>query len=219
MLTSILRNLQFFAGACLLVFAASTTSSAKEPGYVLLDVQGTVQLEVPANWTVKDAEHRRLVKEVSESLLEIKDQHSSSVSVHSEPTPSKLIVRVSLLELDPPFTQAEVRNDIRVDRQGVESDLAAMWEKDAPVMWAGLAKIGLKEVGRASVAVEPLGGQMAYVFRYGRTLANNLDGSMKVAQYHIPLGGKKVLITLSYVDGDAATIAAHDKLKASILIH
>ena len=41
---------------------------------------------------------------------------------------------------------------------------------------------------------------------------------MKVAQYHVPLGAEKALITLSYIDGDQGAMAAHDRLKNSIVI-
>lgn len=114
---------------------------------------------------------------------------------------------MSFLKVEPPITQAQV---IR--------DLADMWKEESPFMWAGLAKNGVKEVGRASFAAEPLGGQTALVIRYGRTSTLNPAVTMKVTQYHIPLGIEKVLITLSYIDGDQGAMIAHDRLKKSILI-
>jgi hypothetical protein len=41
---------------------------------------------------------------------------------------------------------------------------------------------------------------------------------MRVAQYHVPLGAEKALITLSYIEGDQQAIAAHNRLKNSIVI-
>lgn len=41
---------------------------------------------------------------------------------------------------------------------------------------------------------------------------------MRVAQYHIPLGDEKALITLSYIDGDKGAMTAHDRLKNGITI-
>lgn len=85
-------------------------------------------------------------------------------------------------------------------------------------MWAGLAKNGVKEVGRPSFAVEPIGGQLALIIRYGRTSTVNPTETMRVAQYHVPLGAEKALITLSYIDRDQTALAAHDRLKSSFVI-
>ena len=85
-------------------------------------------------------------------------------------------------------------------------------------MWAGLAKSGIEEVGRASFAVEIVGGQTALVIRYGRTSTVKRVETMRVAQYHIPLGDEKALIPLSYIDGDKGATAAHDRLKTSLII-
>jgi hypothetical protein len=76
----------------------------------------------------------------------------------------------------------------------------------------------VKEVGHPSFAVEQLGGHTALVIRYGRTSTMNPAETMKVAQYHVPLGTEKALITLSYIDSDQGAIADHDRLKKSIVI-
>ncbi len=85
-------------------------------------------------------------------------------------------------------------------------------------MWAGMAKYGMKEVGHPTFAVEPIGGQTALIIRYGRTSPANSAETMRVTQYHVPLGAEKALITLSYIEGDPQVIAAHNRLKSSILI-
>ena len=85
-------------------------------------------------------------------------------------------------------------------------------------MWAGLAKNGVKEVGRPSFAVEPLGGQFALIIRYGRTSTANPAETVRVTQYHVPLGAEKAVITLSYIDGDQKAMAAHDRLNSSFVI-
>ena len=85
-------------------------------------------------------------------------------------------------------------------------------------MWAGMAKYGVTPVGRPSFAVESFGGQLALVTRYGRTTADHAGATMSVAQYHVPLGAEKALITLSYLAGDPQAIAAHDRLKNSFVI-
>lgn len=192
--------------------------AAEPAGYSMLNVKGRVQISVPDNWTISDAEHRKRVKELAEKLTGIEMGHTASLSVQSYPAPSRMFVRVSFFPQDPPISQADVRQEVQANRQQLLKDLADTWKEESPVMWAGLAKNGVKEVGRASVAVEALGGQTALVIRYGRTSSVNSTETMKVAQYHVPLGSDKVLITLSYIDDDKSAMAAHDRLKNSIVI-
>lgn len=209
--------LQIFC-ALLMMVQVIAPATAQGTGYTKLNVKGRVQIEVPDNWTINDAEHRKRVKELGEKLTGIQTQHTASLSVQSYPTPSRMFVRVSFMKVDPPISKADLRQEVQANRQQVLKDLADTWKEESPVMWAGLAKNGIKEVGQASVAVEQLGGQMAMVIRYGRTSSVNSTETMKVAQYHVPLGAEKALITLSYIDGDQSAMAAHDRLKNSIVI-
>ena len=209
--------LQLFC-VLLLMFGAIAPAAAQAPGYTKLNIKGRVQIELPDNWTINDAEHRKRVKELGEKLTGLQTQHTASLIAQSYPAPSRMFVRVSFIPQDPQISQAEVRQEVQANRQQVLKDLADTWKEESPVMWAGLEKKGVREVGRASVAVEPLGGQTAMVIRYGRTSSVNSTETMKVAQYHVPLGTEKALITLSYIDGDREAMAAHDRLKNSIVI-
>ena len=218
MMTSKQERSWFLPIFCVWLLVLGAPAAAQTTGYTKLNVKGRVQIEVPDNWTINDAEHRKRVKEFGEKLTGIQTQHTASLSVQSYPAPSRMFVRVSFIPQNPPISQAEVRQEVLANRQQVLKDLADTWKEESPVMWAGLAKNGVKEVGRASVAVEPLGGQTALVIRYGRTSSVNSSETMKVAQYHVPLGAEKALITLSYIDGDQSAMAAHDRLKNSIVI-
>ena len=209
--------LQIFC-VLLLMLGMIAPTAAQSIGYAKLNVKSRVQIEIPENWTINDAEHRKRVKEQGEKLTGIQTQHTASLIAQSYPAPSRMFVRVSFIPQTPPISQADVRQEVQANRQQVLKDLADGWKEESPVMWAGLAKNGIKEVGRASVAVEPLGGQTAMVIRYGRTSSVNSTETMKVAQYHVPLVAEKALITLSYIDGDRDAIAAHDRLKNSIVI-
>lgn len=75
-------------------------------------------------------------------------------------------------------------------------------------MWGGLAKYGVKEVGRPRFAVEPIGGPTALIISYGRTSTVNPAETMRVTQYHVPLGAEKALVTLSYIEGDPQATAS-----------
>ena len=208
----------FFALCFCLLAAVALPVVAQTAGYTKLNVKGRVQLEVPGDWTISDAEQRRLVKEWGEKVTGIPTQHIASLSVQSYPAPSRMFVRVSFIPMQPPITQADVRQEVQANKQQVLKDLADTWREEAPMMWAGLAKNGVKEVGRASVAVEPLGGQLALIIRYARTSTANPAETMRVTQYHVPLGAEKALITLSYIEGDQKAMAAHNRLKSSIAI-
>lgn len=217
-LMSAKRILVCLSSSCMLAAVAMAPAVAQSPGYTKLNVKNRVQLEIPDDWTINDAEHRKRVKEFGEKVTGISTQHTASLSVQSFPVPSRMYVRVSFLKLEPSISQADVRKEVQTDRQQVIRDVADMWKEESPVMWAGLARNGVKEVGRATFAVEAFGGQTALVVRYGRTSTVNPAETMRVAQYHIPLGEEKALITLSHIDGDKGAMTAHDRLKTSIVI-
>lgn len=208
-----------FTALCLCLLSALVLPVvAQTAGYTKLNVKGRVQLEVPSDWTISDAEQRRRVKEFAEKVTGVATEHVASLSVQSFPAPSRVFARVSFIPLEPPITQADARQEVQANKQQVLRDLADTWREEAPTMWAGLAKYGMKEVGRASFAVEPLGGQLALIIRYGRTSSVNSAETMRVTQYHVPLGAEKALITLSYIEGDPLATAAHNRLKSSIVI-
>ena len=208
----------FFALCFCLLAAVALPVVAQTAGYTKLNVKGRVQLEVPGDWTISDAEQRRRVKEWGEKVTGIPTQHIASLSVQSYPAPSRMFVRVSFIPMEPPITQANVRQEVQADKQQVLKDLADAWREEAPTMWGGLAKHGVKKVGRPRFAVEPIGGQTALIISYGRTSTANPAETMRVTQYHVPLGAEKALITLSYIEGDPQATAAHNRLKSSIVI-
>ena len=201
-----------FTTLCLcLLSAVALPVAAQTAGHTKLNVKGRVQLEVPSDWTISDAEQRKRVKEFAEKVTGVPTEHVASLSVQSFPAPSRVFVRVSFIPLEPPITQADVRQEVQANKQQVLRDLADTWREEAPTMWAGLAKYGVKEVGRASFAVEPLGGQLALIIRYGRTSSVNSAETMRVTQYHVPLGAEKALITLS---GDVPFAVERDRVTA-----
>lgn len=191
---------------------------AQTTGYTKLNVKGRVQLEIPSDWAISDAEQRKRVKELGEKLVGIPTQHTASLAAQSYPAPSRTMVRVSFIPMEPPLTQTDVRQEVQANKQQVLQDLADVWREESPTMWAGLAKNGVKEVGRPRFAVEPIGGQTALIISYGRTSTANPAETMRVTQYHVPLGAEKALITLSYIEGDPQATSAHNRLKSGIVI-
>lgn len=198
--------------------AVALPVAAQTAGYTKLNVKGRVQLEIPSDWTISDAEQRKRVKEFGEKLVGVPIQHTASLAAQSYPAPSRTMVRVSFIPMEPPITQADVRTEVQANKQQVLRDLEATWQEESPTMWAGLAKNGVKEVGRPRFAVEPIGGQAALIISYGRTSTANPAETMRVTQYHVLLGAEKALITLSYIESDPLATAAHNRLKSSIVI-
>ena len=208
-----------FSSLCFYLLAAiALQAAAQSAGYTKLNVKGRVQLEIPSDWTINDAEQRKRIKEQSEKLTGVPNSYAASLAAQSYPAPSRTMVRVSFIPMEPPLTQAEVQQEVQANKQQVLKDLADFWREESPTMWAGLAKAGVKEVGRPRFAVEPIGGQIALIISYGRTSTGNPKETMRVTQYHIPLGAEKALITLSYIEGDPQATATHNRLKNSIVI-
>ncbi len=210
---------RIFSALCFCVLASVALSvAAQSAGYTKLNVKGRVQLEVPSDWTISDAEQRKRVKELGEKLIGTAIQHSASLAAQSYPAPSRTMIRVSFIPMEPPLNQADVQQEVQANKQLVLKDLADFWREESPAMWAGLAKNGVKQVGRPHFAAEPIGGQTALIISYGRTSTANPAETMRVTQYHVPLGAEKALITLSYIEGDPQATAAHNRLKSSIVI-
>lgn len=206
------------AGALVLLAASVQPIFAQTTGYTKLAVKGRVQLEIPDTWTISDAEQRKRVKDLAEKLTGLPSDHMAALAAQSFPAPSRAFVRVSFLELAPPITQAEVLKEVQADRARVVRDLATSWNQEAPTMWAGLAKSGIRQVGQPTFAVERIGGQTALIIRYGRTSTVNTTETMRVTQFHVPLGSEKAMITLSHIEGDQAAAAAVERIRNSIAI-
>jgi hypothetical protein len=211
------RSLLAFLCLCLLAWIAFP-AAAQQASYTKLNVKGRVQLEVPSTWTINDEEQRRRVKEMAEQAMGTPAIHMASLSVHSYPAPWRVLARVSFVPLEPPITQADLRAELKAGKEQVLQDVAEYWAEEAPAMWAAMAKHGMKEVGTPSFDVEPLGGKLALSIRYRRTSTTHPGKTMRVTQYHVVLGEEKALITLSYLDEDPGAIAAHNRLKKSIVI-
>ena len=160
----------------LLALWLSSPAAAQTPGYTQLDVKSRVQLEVPDDWTLHDAQFRKRVAEMREKATGKPKHYETSLIVQSFPTPSKVWLRVSFVPSDRPFTQAELREMVGTDRQQLLRELADGWREGAPTMWATVGKQGMREVGRPSFAVEHLGGQLALINRYARTYPGGSHG-------------------------------------------
>lgn len=182
-----------------------------------ISVQGRVELEIPKGWLVHDENQRKRVREVAQGVSQVADQHFAAFSASSHPPPSKIWIRVSFIPLESPIQQSTLRQVIRRARSELINGFAESWNEESKVMWQGLSKLGITEVGKPSVDVEDLDGKIAFTIKYGRTSADNSSDTVRVTQYHVPLGADKVLITLSHID-DKDSFQKTSLIKQSIRI-
>lgn len=183
-------------------FASSPPALATE--LVPVNVKDRVILAVPPDWTISDAAARKKVVEVVQETMAIQG-NLASFSAQSYPRPSTAMIRVSFLPLDSPITQAQLRGEVAKGKADVIRNLAESWEEQSALMWASLAKVGVRPVGSPRFDVVRLGGLLAMVIEYGRTSRDGTP-SMLVTQYHVPMGSEKALITLSRTPSDAGAV-------------
>ena len=193
-------------------------SSQRTPGYIWFLAGGMVRVEVPTSWEVNSQKKNQAIARGVESLTSMGGDHAALLSAHSTPLPSTNFVRVSFLQLQPPITQKLIREEVQADPQQAINDFASSWNQGAAAMWAGMARAGVSQVGHPSFSTETVGGQIALVVRYARTVPHNRAYAMRVEQYHVALGDSEALITLSYLDGDQNALAAYQGVKNSIVI-
>jgi hypothetical protein len=208
----------FFALCFCLLAAVALPVVAQTAGYTKLNVKGRVQLEIPSDWTISDAEQRKRVKELGEKLVGIPTQHTASLAAQSYPAPSRTMVRVSFIPMEPPLTQTDVRQEVQANKQQVLQGLGGC-----------LARRVADDVG--GLGQERREGSWASAFccrthwrsdRFDHQLRTHLHGQSSGDHEgdSIPCaaGRGKSLITLSYIEGDPQATAAHNRLKSSIVI-
>ena len=130
-----MNAVKWLSGAVLALMLASNGWGQQ---YTKLNVKNRVQVDVPADWTINDSEHRKRVTEWANELTGQNSGVLASLSVASYPAPSRMFIRVSFIPMDPPLSQAEVRKEIQASRAAVMNDLAQMWAQESPAMWEAL---------------------------------------------------------------------------------
>jgi len=165
-----------------------------------ISVEGRVDLEIPKGWLVHNENQRHRVREVAQEITQVAGQYIAAFSASSNPQPSKIWIRVSFIPLDSPIQQATLRHLVTRARSELINGVSESWYVESKAMWQGLSKQGIKEVGKPTFDVEDIDGKIAFTIRYGRTSADRSSDTVRVTQYHVPLGTDKALITLSHID-------------------
>lgn len=196
----------FYRYACLLALLGALSFSAyaeNTSSYSKVVVANRVSISIPTHWKTLDESTRKNISAAAEALLDDPSEvtHVPALAVTSLPSPPGGIVRVSLIDGDG-LTQAELINASKTDPAGTLKELSAQGDAMLATASRQLEPAGIKVLSKANTTLENIGGKFAIAVRYRRT--STIAGeSFTVCQYHIPLGDKKVIITLSYREQDA----------------
>ncbi len=205
-----------------LLFLASTLAIAKDPNaasnYRTFFVANRINISVPSHWHPLDENSRRNLAAAAESLLDGKESaHVASLAVNAVPAPAGAIVRVSLIDADG-LSQSELISAVKSDPNGTNKELDAVGNDVVTNLDRQLRPTGMRILGRANTTVEAISGKLAIAIHYRRT-SPQAGATFNVTQYHIPLGAKKAIITLSYREQDAIVFSTIlKKVKSSIVI-
>ena len=164
--------------------------------YTRINVANSLSIEIPSHWHVAGSDERMNIAATVEAVME-KTTHIASLAVSSRPLPVGSIIRVSFIEtLD--FSQSDITNLISENRSEFLKVTAEEFKSELSILVDGLRKFGGNLVGGPSFDVGRVSSMNAVIISYKRS---NASGSIfNVYQYHILMGLKKSIITISYVD-------------------
>jgi len=210
------------SGLLPLLFALQASGGAKADSYARLLVGGRVTVELPADWSVRDA------SEVSATTLidmrgwkgralEPAGGRVEALDALSRLDTYKAFVRVSLIPT-PMFTQDDFRKVLAESQQGILNGVAANWDKERPALESEFRGSGAELLPGRTVRIQQVGENVAFAIEYRLRYAG--DGSpFLVSQYHIPAGKQKVDFAVGYRELDAQAFAPiQERVKTSLTI-
>lgn len=200
----------------------STSGSAQEQvRYRAITVASQLKLEVPAHWHVRDPSDRRNIATAADALRDAASQdanpmHVSALSVISVPEPVGAIIRVSFLPGDG-VTQTDLNLALKRDRQATINAVAETWKREMAELIAPQQPPAIQILGSPTFDSDTIGGKTAISILYRRTSAIG-QSPFLVAQYHVPLGKVKALITLSHRESSSIVFRPIlDRVKRSVV--
>lgn len=194
----------------------------QESNYRRIDVDHRLLIDVPTHWYEKSEAERRNIGAAGEAIagtVGAADQSNyySSLSVSSLPLPSAGIVRVSFVRIEE-LKQTDFMQAVNSDKDSLLRDLDEFWKSECRALSRGLQVAGMVMLECKRAQVERVGNVTAMVFAYRRTSVGG-EAPFLVTQYHIPLGKKKALVTLSYRESEAGLYRViMDRVKRSIVV-
>lgn len=196
----------FYRIVCLLTLLAATNSSVyadNTSNFSNVLVANRVSMSIPTHWKILDENTRKNISAAAEAVLDDPNEvvHVPALAVSSVPSPPGGMVRVTLIDGNG-LTQAELIDASKTDPAGTLKELSAQGDDIVAIGSRQLAPTGMKALSKANTTLEYIGGKLAIAIRYRRT--STIAGeSFSVCQYHVPLGEKKIIITLSYREQNA----------------
>lgn len=185
---------------------------------ITVDVKGRVQLTLPANWEVKDADFRKMVRDAAEHATGTRYTNDNRLIAASLPVPSYGFVRVSFMN-GYELSQEYLRS---LSAQEKEAFLSLL-RPQVSELRRGLERQGIQIIGDVSIHFGTLGGKTAIVTSYARSHLPIMPESwkksaMRVVQYQVPLGTEIALITFSYDEKTAAAVSDYNAIRLSASI-
>lgn len=189
--------------------------------YRHLSVAGRLTITVPSHWHVRDLNERRNIAASADASQDphgrsAEPMHVSSLSVVSTVEKPQVILRVSFVA--EPGSQQDLLLDLRRGKVAAIAELAQSYKQAVPTMEQIAAQQGGKYLGDEHFDFVQLGGKMAMLISYRRA---SLTGGapFRVDQFHVPMGGDKILITVSVQESAAALMTPIvERIKNSIAI-
>ena len=188
-----------------IIFASvlSSTQAHATPGYLTMIIKDLVRIDIPEEWTVSSYDRRKNIKEFADNLI---GDHESSIPALSAKAAKGcwFVVRVKVDDLsgNERLSQAVLNDGIRTYGESTVLDsLLGTKEELATEIKNSLQKIGLNLAdNKVTTSVTSFDGKTALKVSYRRTQPNPdyVDRVITVEQYHVYLGGKFLLLTLSY---------------------
>ncbi len=188
-----------------IIFASvlSCTQANAKPGYLTMIIKDLVRIDIPEEWTVSSFDRRKNIKEFADNLT---SDHEGNIPALSAKAAKGywFLVRVKVDDLagNERVSQDVLNDGIRTyGESSVLDSLLGTKEELATEIKNSLLKIGLNLVdNKVTTSVTSFDGKTALKVSYRRMQPNPdyVDRVITVEQYHVYLGDKFLLLTLSY---------------------
>jgi hypothetical protein len=202
------------------------TDNAYATNYQLVNVGEKLSLEIPKHWYSHSLSERRNISAAGEAIVNSVTLNEpvfvSSLSISSRPEPAGGFIRVSYIPTETKakqFYQKEFAFIVETRRDEFLHEIESAFAEQFNLLSKGSKGNGLNLLDHGPANIEKINGIYAMTYTYRRPSAYG-SSPFKVKQYHIPLGVKKAIVTMSYRESQYILFwPILEKVKNSILIN
>lgn len=181
-----------------------------------ITLQNSISFKIPSHWSLVD-DHLRQMLNNSRNTATIPLNTADFVAEHRSSS-EYAAIRVTFVEQDPPLSQGEFVKLIKNSQKKLLSDAETAWKLNEDNMWNQLKKEGITQSGKTTLFFDSIGSKKAFVISYSYVdpRLNNKITNIKI--HYIPVGNKRIILTLSYLKSDSKSVADCEIVKNSIHI-